>query len=73
VPPVARGDEYRVDVIPGEQLPHIPVGGAAVGSVVPVDARFDGLPPVRPHVAGGHELHIGLIQEGAQDVGAARA
>ena len=73
VPVRAGGDQHGVDVVAGQQLAEVAVGGAVRVAVLRVDHLLDRLAALGLHVADGHEPDVGLLQEAAQVVAAAVA
>ena len=72
VPPVARGDQARIDVIAGEHLKHVPVRFAVRIPIVGVYHLLDGRPTFRTHVGHSHELDSGLFEKDSQVITAPR-
>ena len=72
MPVVARSDEYRVDVGPGQQFEKITIAETVGVAVMGIDHFFDLGRPAALNVAISNELHVLFRQHDAQIILAAR-
>ena len=68
VPVGSGGDQDCIDILAGEQVVEVAVGGARGGAVVCIDQVFDPVSSLFLDIADGGELDVGLLEEAAEVV-----